>query len=126
MYIYNYYAAESGVNEIAPLRYTPLWNLENVRENYCSNIYEDYKVMLDELKQRIDALGIKAEFDESVVKMLAHEGFDPVYGARPLRRAITRKVEDSFSNAMLSQTVKAGDNVVAKLGENDSIIWVKA
>ena len=83
-------------------------------------------LMLDELKQRIDALGIKAEFDESVVKMLAHEGFDPVYGARPLRRAITRKVEDSFSNAMLSQTVKAGDNVVAKLGENDSIIWVKA
>ena len=41
---------KSGVNEIAPLRYTPLWNLENVRENYCSNIYEDYKVMLDELK----------------------------------------------------------------------------
>ncbi len=40
---------KSGAEEIAPLRYTPKWNLENVRTNYCSNVYDDYRVMLDEL-----------------------------------------------------------------------------
>lgn len=40
----------SLVEQIAPLRYTPTWNLENVREHYCKNVYEDYKVMLDEVK----------------------------------------------------------------------------
>lgn len=90
------------------------------------NIEAITRIMLDELKSRINALGIKAEFDEAVVKMLAREGFDPVYGARPLRRAITRKVEDSFSNAMLNKSVKEGDDVVARLGENDSIVWEQA
>ncbi len=82
-------------------------------------------IMLDELVRRISALEIKAKFDDAVVKMLAREGFDPVYGARPLRRAITRKVEDSFSNAMLSGNIKAGDSVRARLGENDAIVWEK-
>ncbi|UKI38456.1 MAG: hypothetical protein L6V93_11380 [Clostridiales bacterium] len=44
---------KSGVDDIPPLRYTPKWNLENVRENYCKNIYDDYKQMLDELKPDI-------------------------------------------------------------------------
>ena len=33
---------KSGLEEIPALTYTPLWNLQNVKENYCSNIYEDY------------------------------------------------------------------------------------
>ena len=44
---------QSATPQIAPLRYTPGWNLENVRENYCKNVYEDYKVMLDEVKPDI-------------------------------------------------------------------------
>lgn len=43
----------SDVQKIPPLRYTPEWNLQNVRENYCSNIYDDYKKMLDEVKPDI-------------------------------------------------------------------------
>ena len=43
----------SAAPQIAPLRYTPTWNLENVREHYCKNIYENYKVMLDEVKPDI-------------------------------------------------------------------------
>ena len=74
---------------------------------------------------RITAIGIEAEFDESVVKMLAKEGFDPVYGARPLRRAITRKVEDSFSSAMLSGSICAGDKVRAALDTNGDISYEK-
>lgn len=40
----------AGEEKIPPLRYTAGWNLENVRKNYCANIYDDYKEMLDELK----------------------------------------------------------------------------
>lgn len=43
----------SSVEAIPALRYTPAWNKENVRTNYCANIYDDYKQMLDELKPDI-------------------------------------------------------------------------
>ena len=89
------------------------------------NIEQITRLMLAELEKRINALDIKVSFDNAVVSALAREGFDPVYGARPLRRAITRKVEDSFSNAMLSGAVAAGDTVKATLGENDTIVWEK-
>lgn len=72
-------------------------------------------LMLAEVRKRIDALGITVTFAPEVVAHLAKEGFDPVYGARPLRRAIVRKVEDSFSEAMLQGQVKAGDAVEAVL-----------
>ncbi|MBQ9716673.1 MAG: ATP-dependent Clp protease ATP-binding subunit ClpC, partial [Clostridia bacterium] len=68
-----------------------------------------------EVTKRINALGITIEFDHDVVASLAKEGFDPTYGARPLRRAIVRRVEDSFSEAMLRGDVKAGDCVNAVL-----------
>ena len=72
-------------------------------------------IMLGEVTKRINALGITIEFDHDVVASLAKEGFDPTYGARPLRRAIVRRVEDSFSEAMLRGDVKAGDCVNAVL-----------
>ncbi len=90
-----------------------------------SSIEKITELMLDQIKARINALGIECDFDDNVVKLLAREGFDPVYGARPLRRAITHKVEDSFSNAMLSGLVASGDKVVARVGENESIIYEK-
>lgn len=43
----------STLEKIPPLRYTPEWNLRNVKEKYCGNVYDDYKVMLDELKPDI-------------------------------------------------------------------------
>ena len=81
--------------------------------------------MLDGLKARIAALGISAEFDDAVVRELANEGYDPVYGARPLRRAITRRVEDSFSNALLAQSIRPGDKVKAVLDEKHGIVYEK-
>jgi len=72
-------------------------------------------LMLAEVRKRIENFGIAVTFAPEVVAHLAKEGFDPVYGARPLRRAIVRKVEDSFSEAMLQGQVKAGDAVEAVL-----------
>lgn len=72
-------------------------------------------IMLREVESRVNALDINIKFSDEVVSSLAKEGFDPVYGARPLRRAIVRRVEDSFSEAMLRGEIKAGDSVEAVL-----------
>ena len=81
-------------------------------------------VMLNEVGERIEKLGVGIKFDEKLVSALAKEGFDPVWGARPLRRAIQRRVEDSFAEAMLSGKVKAGDSVRAVLTD-DGIDYLK-
>lgn len=78
--------------------------------------------MLEEIRQRITSIGISITFDQKIVAHLAQTGFDPVYGARPLRREIQRKVEDSFSNALLEAKFKEGDKVYADL-ENDTIVY---
>ncbi|MBO5643935.1 MAG: AAA family ATPase, partial [Lentisphaeria bacterium] len=74
-------------------------------------------IMLSDVTVRINGLGIAISFDDEVIASLAKEGFDPVYGARPLRRAIVRRVEDSFSEAMLRGEIQAGDTVSAVLDD---------
>ena len=81
-------------------------------------------LMLREVGKRIEQLGIAITFDESVCALMAAEGFDPVYGARPLRRAIVRLVEDGFSGAMLEGRFKAGDSVTAK-AEDGKVVFKK-
>ena len=74
-------------------------------------------LMLGEVARRIAEREIEITFDSDVVAYLAKEGFDPVYGARPLRRAIVRKIEDSFSEELLSERIKAGDKVTAVMSD---------
>ena len=87
------------------------------RENICAIC----RKMLDEVAARVAAQDITLTFDESVVEKLAQEGFDPVYGARPLRRAVQRSVEDSLSTRLLDGSVKAGDSLKATLSESGEI-----
>lgn len=74
-------------------------------------------LMLEEIKKRIDSMGIEISFGDDVTSYLAKAGFDPVYGARPLRRAMQRKIEDSLSIEMLEGNIKSGDRVEAFLQE---------
>ncbi|MCL2518148.1 MAG: ATP-dependent Clp protease ATP-binding subunit [Oscillospiraceae bacterium] len=76
-------------------------------------------IMLAEIQKRIETLGITVNFTEDVVEMVAREGFDPIYGARPLRREIQRRVEDSFSTMMLEGTCKAGDVITAVIEDGE-------
>ncbi len=78
-------------------------------------------LMLFEVKKRIADLGIVIDFDPSVTALVAKEGFDPVYGARPLRRAIVRLVEDAFSGAMLEGKATTGDRILAKANDGHVI-----
>ena len=83
-------------------------------ENICSIA----KLMLNEVARRTSDIGITVEFDNSVTELIANEGFDPVYGARPLRRAIVRMIEDTFSTEMLEGRIKSGDTLIAKAVQN--------
>ena len=70
-------------------------------------------LMLDEVKKRALELGIDISFDGSVTSLVAKEGYDPTYGARPLRRAVMHFVEDAFSAQLLEGKFKEGDKVRA-------------
>lgn len=70
------------------------------------------RLMLEEFAKRVKAQDIEVEFTDNLVKHISKVGFDDVYGARPLRRAIQREIEDSFAEAMLDKKVEAKDNVV--------------
>ncbi len=66
------------------------------------------RTMLSDIEERCRCLKIKISFDDSVVNMTAQKGFDPVYGARPLRRAIRVNVEDKLASALISGEIKPG------------------
>jgi len=67
--------------------------------------------MLEGLQKRLDNLNIKVDFDQSTIAALADKGFDPVYGARPLRREIQSSIEDALSEKILDGSIKNGDKV---------------
>jgi ATP-dependent Clp protease ATP-binding subunit ClpC len=81
-------------------------------------------LMLNDVCRRTEALGISVTFHESVAQLLAKEGFDPAYGARPLRRAVVRLVEDPFSTEMLEGRIHSGDTVEAHV-EDGKILFRK-
>lgn len=68
-------------------------------------------LMLDTLKKRLAENGITASFTDEAISHIAKEGFDPVYGARPLRRAIQSKIEDLLAEKMLESHIKDGDSI---------------
>ncbi|MEE0946305.1 MAG: ATP-dependent Clp protease ATP-binding subunit [Acutalibacteraceae bacterium] len=77
--------------------------------------------MLDGLAKRLEKIGVKAVFDDSVREKMAEVGFDDVYGARPLRRAIQTKIEDALSEKLLSGEIKSGSSIVCRY-EDELII----
>ena len=69
-------------------------------------------IMMNEISDRaLDQMGIHLHTSEGVLRLLAEAGFDPVYGARPLRRAIQNKVEDLLAEEILSGRIHRGDQV---------------
>ncbi len=72
---------------------------------------------LQAVASRAKALGITLEFTEDVSKLLAKQGYDPLYGARPMRRAITRTIEDPLAEKLLRQEIAAGDTVTVSVAD---------
>lgn len=75
------------------------------------NIKSIASLMLETLSKRLLANGIDAKFTEKTIEKIAEKGFDKIYGARPLRRAIQSDIEDLIAEEMLEGKVKEGDKI---------------
>jgi ATP-dependent Clp protease ATP-binding subunit ClpC len=78
----------------------------------AEQIAEITRLMLDRLARRLHAQQIEVEFTDAAVALLAEEGFDPEYGARPLRRTIQRLVENELSRMVLGGELEPGSTVI--------------
>ena len=68
-------------------------------------------LMLSDVQKRLAEQGVQLEVEPEAVSLLANEGYDPLYGARPLRRAIQRMVEDALSDELLLGNIRLGGRV---------------
>jgi ATP-dependent Clp protease ATP-binding subunit ClpC len=69
------------------------------------------RLLLDRVARRMRAQGVELEVSDEAVEYLANAGFDPQYGARPLRRAIQRLLEDDLSERLLAGEIEPGQPV---------------
>jgi ATP-dependent Clp protease ATP-binding subunit ClpC len=76
---------------------------------------------LNNVRKQLEANGMKFEASEAVKELLAKEGFDPAFGARPLRRAVQRLIEDPLSEELLIGRFTKGDTIYADVEENKVI-----
>ncbi|MEB3213143.1 MAG: ATP-dependent Clp protease ATP-binding subunit [Leptolyngbyaceae bacterium] len=84
-------------------------------------VMEIADVQLHQINARLAEQGIHLTLTESFKQHLVNEGFDPSYGARPLRRAIARLIEDALAEAMLAGQVQSGDDVVIDIDDDNQV-----
>ena len=86
------------------------------------HIYEIVKLMTRDVIQRLKSLDIDLKISEEAVKLIAKKGLYLEYGARPLKRAIQRELEDTLSEAILKGDIKKGNSVIAEI-DNNKIVY---
>ncbi|XP_024532162.1 chaperone protein ClpD, chloroplastic isoform X1 [Selaginella moellendorffii] len=82
-------------------------------------------MMLAETKERLAKRGINLEVSEAAVKLVCDEGYDKAYGARPLRRAVTRIIEDAVSESLLASHYSEGDTALLDLDASGNPVVVQ-
>ncbi|GAB2238144.1 hypothetical protein Droror1_Dr00016046 [Drosera rotundifolia] len=92
------------------------------RELTSTEIKQIANIMLKEVFDRLKVKGIDLQVTEKFVDLVSKEGYQPDYGARPLRRAIVRLLEDSLAKKMLGGEIKEGDSVIVDTDEDGKVI----
>lgn len=87
--------------------------------------YEIVKLLFKDLRKSLENKGIKASLSENAALLIAKDGFDPDFGARPLRRAIYDLIEDKLSDMILADKLNENDEIVID-AKNDEIVIEKA
>ncbi|EAK1621921.1 AAA family ATPase [Campylobacter jejuni] len=87
--------------------------------------YEIVKLLFKDLQMSLENKGIKASLSENAALLIAKDGFDPDFGARPLRRAIYDLIEDKLSDMILADELHENDNIIID-AKDDEIIIKKA
>ncbi|MBV1926010.1 MAG: AAA family ATPase, partial [Rhodobacteraceae bacterium] len=86
------------------------------------NMDEIVDIQLDRLKKRLEGRKISLELDEAAKTWLADEGYDPVFGARPLKRVIQRALQNPLAEMLLAGDVLDGDTMPISAGPEGLII----
>jgi ATP-dependent Clp protease ATP-binding subunit ClpB len=89
------------------------------------NIGHIAKIQLQVLEQRLAKMDIKLDVTEAALQKIAEAGFDPVYGARPLKRAIQQQIENPLSKYILEGRFGPKDTVLVTVS-NGQLVFVKA
>ncbi len=86
-----------------------------------NEVKEIAEIMLQEVFARLQDKGIKLNVTDAFKERLVEEGYNPSYGARPLRRAVMRLLEDSLAEEVLSGRIKEGDNALVDIDDNKKV-----
>jgi ATP-dependent Clp protease ATP-binding subunit ClpB len=83
------------------------------------------KIQLAALEKRLEARNLNVTFDDKAVQYLAERGYDPAFGARPLKRTIQNLVQNALAKQILEGTFKEGDTILVTMG-NEELVFKKA
>ncbi len=84
-------------------------------------IHQIVDIMMSYLEKRLQEQGLSIVLDDQVKDFLAKNGYDPDYGARPLRRLIQRKIESPLASELIRCTFQPGQNILVKMGSDQQI-----
>lgn len=126
----DYQAMASAIRQQLKLHFRPEF-LNRIDETVIfhslqkDELHQIVKLMVAQLRARVAEQGINLKVTPAAIDVVATEGYDPAYGARPLRRALQDLMEDPLSTALLSGNVKTGDNVVVGAHQGKITLKVK-
>jgi len=82
-------------------------------------------LLLKDLARRMEENGFKLELTDEARAVILKEGYEPAYGARPLKRAIQKLVEDAISEEILKKTVEPGDHILVDARDKTIVVGKK-
>lgn len=126
----DYQAMASAIRQQLKLHFRPEF-LNRIDETIIfhslqkDELHHIVKLMVAQLRARVAEQGINLKVTPAAIDVVATKGYNPAYGARPLRRALQDLIEDPLSTALLSGNVKTGDNVVVGAHQGKITLKVK-
>ena len=126
----DYQAMASAIRQQLKLHFRPEF-LNRIDETIIfhslqkDELHQIVKLMVAQLRARVAEQGINLKVTPTAIDVVATKGYNPAYGARPLRRALQDLIEDPLSTALLSGNVKTGDNVVVGAHQGKITLKVK-
>lgn len=127
----NYNAMAGAIRQQLKLHFRPEF-LNRIDETIIfhslnkQELHQIVKLMTNELRDRVAEQEISLKVTPAAVDLIAAVGYDPEYGARPLRRAIQDKIEDRLSTALIDGEIKPGDTVTVGAHHGEITVKVKA
>ncbi len=90
-----------------------------------AQIKEIVDIQIEHLRKRLAEKKIALDLTDEAKQLIAEKGYDPVYGARPLKRTIQKMIQDPLANEILKGEFKEGDHVVVDVGKDKNLVLTK-